>query len=117
MRYPLEVDCCYMIEEIDDLENESVSNNLIDYPLKACLTEAIMDEENTDNNEAKKIVRDLKSLPIHSKEPSMELKKGKEIDDQQKDEPPKLELKQLANHLRYTYLDKKKNYLIIINVY
>lgn len=37
----------------------------------------------------------------------MELKKGEEIDDQSKDESPKLEIKQLPNHLRYTYLVQK----------
>lgn len=50
-----------MIEEIDDLVNDSVSNNLIDNPMKACRTEAIMDEENTDNIEVNELVRDLRT--------------------------------------------------------
>lgn len=81
-----------MIKEIDDLVNDSVTNELIDDPLKACTTESIMDDENIENNEVKEIVIDLRSLPIHNMEPSLVLKEGNETNDKQKDKPPKLKI-------------------------
>ena len=57
------------------------------------------------------MVRDLKSLPDYEKEPSLELKREDEVEEEQ----PKLELKQLPNHLRYSFLDEQKKYPVIIN--
>src|SRR5436190_6916664 len=57
------------------------------------------------------MVRDLKSLPDYEKEPSLELKREDEVEE----EKPKLELKQLPNHLRYSFLDEQKKYPVIIN--
>src|SRR5436190_13162645 len=56
------------------------------------------------------MVRDLKSLPDYEKEPSLELKREDEVEE----EKPKLELKQLSNHLRYSFLDEQKKYHVII---
>src|SRR5436190_1223390 len=57
------------------------------------------------------MVRDLKSLPDYEKEPLLELKREDEVEE----EKPKLELKQLPNHLRYSFLDEQKKYHVIIN--
>ena len=39
----------------------------------------------------------------------------KREDIEKKEEQPKLELKLILNHLRYSFLDKQKKYLVIIN--
>ena len=105
MRYPPDVDCCWMIEEIKDFVKDFEDTKFNDDdPLKKCLTNSIMEEGEVESEEVKKMVRDLKSLPDYKKEPSLELKREEEVEE----EKPKLELKQLPNHLRYSFLDEQK---------
>src|SRR3954471_18332406 len=57
------------------------------------------------------MVIDLRSLPVYEKKSSLELKRQ----DEKEEELPKLELKTLPNHLRYSFLDEQKKYPVIIN--
>src|SRR5438270_11203917 len=101
-----------MIEEIEDVVKDFEDPEIDDDdPLKKCLTDSIMEEEEVESEEVKEMVRDLKSLPDYEKEPSLELKREEEVEE----EKPKLELKQLPNHLRYSFLDEQKKYPVIIN--
>src|SRR5438045_5942951 len=77
---------------------------------------AIIDEEDIDDEDIKEMVRELRSLPIHPQPRKRELPEIKEGAEPATKEPPKLELKQLPTHLRYAYLDKLKHYPVIINV-
>src|SRR2546430_8469867 len=110
MRYPLDVDCCWMIEEIEDFVKDFENTKFSDEdPLKKCLTDSIMEEDEIESEGVKEMVRDLKSLPDYENEPSLELKR----EDETEEEQPKLELKQLPNHLRYSFLDEQKKYPVI----
>src|SRR5438270_8926405 len=51
MKFPLEVDCCYRINEIENAMDDSVSNHIDDDPLRTCLTSVIMEEDETINEE------------------------------------------------------------------
>src|SRR4051812_41789003 len=114
MKFPLEVDCCYRIDEIEKDMDDSVSNHIDDDPLKTCLTSVIMEEDETINEEVKEVVNDLNSLPIRQQQTSQELTREEKTDDG-KEDVPKIELKQLSSHLRYAFLDAEKNYPVIIN--
>src|SRR5436189_3457667 len=100
MRYPPDVDCCWMIEEIEDFVKDFEDTEFNDDdPLKKCLTDSIMEEGEVESEGVKEMVRDLKSLPNYEKESSLVLKREDEVEE----EKPKLELKQLPNHLRYFF--------------
>src|SRR4051812_8083959 len=69
MRYPPDVDCCWMIEEVEEFVRNFEDTKLSDKdPLKKCLTDSIMEEGEIEFEEVKEIVRDLKSLPDYKKE-------------------------------------------------
>ena len=76
---------------------------------------AIIDEEDIDDEDIKDMVRELRSLPVHPQPRKRELPEIKKGAEQATKEPPNLELKQLPTHLRYAYLDQLKHYLVIIN--
>src|SRR3954464_7096588 len=68
MRYPQDVDCCWMIEEVEEFVNDFEDTKLNDEdPLKKCLTDSIMDEVEVESEEVKEMVRDLRSLPVYEK--------------------------------------------------
>src|SRR3954464_5591709 len=101
-----------MIEEIEDFVKDFDDAEINDDdPLKKCLTDSIMEEGEVESEGVKKMGRDLKSLPDYEKEPSLEVKREDEVEEEQ----PNLELKQLPNHLRYSLLDEQKKYPVIIN--
>src|SRR3954466_700622 len=81
MKFPLEVDCCYRIDEIENAMDDSVSNHIDDDPLKTCLTNVIMKEDETINEEVQEVVNDLNSLPISEQQTSQELIREEKIDD------------------------------------
>src|SRR3954470_8366707 len=114
MKFLLVVDCCYIIDEIENDMDDSVSNHIDDDPLRTCLTSVIMEEDETINEEVKEVMNDLNSLPIREQQTSQELTREEKIDDG-KEDVPKIELKQLPSHLRYAFLDAEKSYPVIIN--
>src|SRR5256886_7154548 len=101
IKYPPEVDSCWAIQEIED---EPANPEVLREPLERCLMNAIIDEEDIDDEDIKEMVRELRSLPIHPQPRKRELPEFKAGVEQATKEPPKLELKQLPTHLRYAYL-------------
>src|SRR4051812_20898866 len=78
MKYPPEVDNCWVIQELEDAPADT---NALQEPLERCLMNAIIDEEDIDDEDIKEMVRKLRSLPIHPQPRKRELpevKKGAE---------------------------------------
>lgn len=73
---------------------------------------ALTEEEDTENEDIKEMIRALKSLPDHNKSRKKELQSMEKKAKPLASESQKLELKQLPSHLWYAYL---KNYLVIVN--
>src|SRR3954462_1227438 len=97
MKYPMDVNSCC---SIDIVEEEVIEKEFIKrYPrstLENCIMNGISDEED-ESEEVQEIIRELQSLPPIEPEKFLSY----ETNENNKEDPPKLELKQLPPHLRY----------------
>ncbi|GKV37326.1 hypothetical protein SLEP1_g45366 [Rubroshorea leprosula] len=114
MKYPSDIDSCFMMETIDETINEMLQEVCPDL-LEACVVHS--KDITTENEDIREYAFHLEACPpfLNSKEPSIQdfranmprLKPSLE-------EPPKLELKPLPVHLKYAYLDEDLSLPVII---
>ncbi|GKV44659.1 hypothetical protein SLEP1_g51821 [Rubroshorea leprosula] len=106
MKYPSDIDSCFMMETIDETINEMLQKDCPDL-LEACVVHS--KDITAENEDIREYAFHLEACPpfLNSKEPTIQdfranmprLKPSLE-------EPPKLELKPLPAHLKYAYLDE-----------
>ncbi|GKV46874.1 hypothetical protein SLEP1_g53835 [Rubroshorea leprosula] len=114
MKYPSDIDSCFMMETIDETINEMLQEDCPDL-LEACVVHS--KDITAENEDIREYAFHLEACPpfLNSKEPSIQdfranmprLKPSLE-------EPPKLELKPLPVHLKYAYLDEDLSLPVII---
>nr|XP_016494548.1 PREDICTED: uncharacterized protein LOC107813760 [Nicotiana tabacum] len=114
MRRPCEYANCSLVEAVDVILQEDDMTLTVKDPLEACLTNL----EEMDGEGLAKWVMALEGRGFWSREPqfeSFELEKRATPPAKQSiEEPPKLELKPLPDHLRYVFLGPESTLPVII---
>ena len=111
-KFPTEADSCFRVEAIEDSVIAAFQANSFTTPLEAYLMNPKIVEEWDDNG--MELCHQLMEAQSPRLKSHMETLDEKEFK-LPKDEPPKLELKQLPSHLRYAFLGEKDTYPVIVN--
>ena len=112
-KFPSEADSYLKVDVIEEVMTASFGTITTATPLEAYLVNSKMVEKLEDSN--LQLCHELfKAQPVVSQPFSDTLTLDKELQLVSK-EPPKLELKQLPIHLRYTFLSKGDTYAVVIS--
>ncbi|KAI3445417.1 hypothetical protein Pfo_002082 [Paulownia fortunei] len=112
MKYPNEKDFCLRVDGTEECVKEFFQSNYPGDPLEFCMGGANVNDD-ADILECLKILD--AAPPVFVKRPFEDLGKAFDQPAPSIEKPPILELKQLPNHLRYSFLDESSTLPIIIS--
>nr|KYP32290.1 Transposon Ty3-I Gag-Pol polyprotein [Cajanus cajan] len=106
MKHPSDKVGCFRVDVIDELCMEAHRTFLVATPLEKTLVSSVSEINEEDEKEIQKCLEELDK----AKEISPNFTCVQDLNKEEKSQPQKLELKQLPSHLKYVFLETRKDH-------